>query len=101
MTKLLVISNHSPEFCPKHNETVKKAVLRLAEKVDELHNKHGIKVVGNWVNTSEHTKYTVYDAPSLEAFQKCGKEPEIAALRAYKTTTIKTLIDFEDALQYL
>ncbi len=101
MTIILAISKHSPENCPKHNQKARDAVLNLAGKVDELHRKHGIKVIGNWVVTSEHTKFTVYDVPSVEAFQECGKEPAIAALRAFKSTKIKTAVDFKEALKEL
>ncbi len=101
MAIILVTSKHSPENCPKHNQKARDAVLNLAEKVEELHRKYGIKVIGNWVVPSEHTKFTVYDVPSVEAFQECGKEPAIAALKAFKTSEIRTAVDFKEALKEL
>ena len=85
MPTFLVISNHSPEYCPENNAKVRKATLELISKMDGLLKKHNVKIVGAWFGfvPSEHTHYIVYESPSVEALQNLSMEPEIRAASAY------------------
>jgi len=101
MPTFLLIHRHSPENCPMFNEKAKKMTLQLVSKMEELLKKHGIKTVGVWQVPMEHLMFEVYEAPSLEAFQKLGREPEIQAWYAYNTVEMKSVISIEEATQRL
>ena len=66
----LVISKHTAESCPMHNEKVRKISIDAANKMDKLMKKYRIKVVGSWTSIPDHTNVSVYDAPSMEAMLK-------------------------------
>jgi len=100
----MVISRHSPEYCPEFNEKVRKATLELMGKMDELLKKHGVKVVGAWFGfvPTQHTNYMVYEAPSVEALQKISMEPEVLAASAHEsqeTIIVKSLEEIMKELQ--
>jgi len=103
MPIFMVISRHSPEYCPEFNEKVRKAVLELMGKMDELLKKHGVKVVGAWFGfvPTEHTNYMVYEAPSVEALQKLSMEPEILAASAHDSQEIKIVKSLEEIMKEL
>ena len=58
-------------------------------------------MVGFWQVPLEHLIFEVYEAPSLEAFQKLGREPEILAWSAYNTVEMKLAISSEEAMKRL
>ena len=104
MPTFMVISTHSPEYCPENNEKVRKATLEVMSKMDGLLKKHGVKIVGAWFGfvPSEHTHYIVYEAPSVEALQKLRMKPEIRAASAYdsqETKIVKSLEEITKELQ--
>jgi len=104
MPTFMVISRHSPEYCPEFNEKVRKAVLELMGKMDGLLKKHGVKMVGAWFGfvPSAHTNYMVYEAPSVEALQKLSMEPDVLAASAYdsqETIIVKSLEEIMKELQ--
>jgi len=101
MPTFLLIHRHSPENCPMFNEKAKKMTLQLANKMEELLKKHGVKMVGFWQVPMEHLLFEVYEAPSYEAFQKLGREPEILAWSAYNTVEMKSAISAEEAMKML
>lgn len=103
MPTFLVISNHSPEYCPENNEEVRKATLQLIGKMDALLNKHRVKIVGAWFGfvPSEHTNYIVYEAPSVEALQKLRMEPEVRAASAYDSQETKIVKNLEEITKEL
>ena len=101
MPTFLLIHRHSPESCPMFNEKARKMTLQLVNKMEELLKKHGVKTVGFWQVPSEHLMFEVYEAPSLEAFQKLGREPEILAWYAYNTVEMKLAISTEEAMKRL
>jgi len=101
MPTFLVISGHSPENCPMFNEKARKVVLQFVSKLDELSKKHGIKNLGGWDVYAEHLSVMVFEAPSLDAFQKFGMEPEIVALSAYVTYEIKSAVSMEESIKML
>jgi len=101
MPTFLLIHRHSPENCPMFNEKARKMTLQLANKMEELLKKHGVKMVGFWQVPMEHLLFEVYEAPSYEAFQKLGREPEILAWSAYNTVEMKSAISAEEAMKML
>jgi len=100
MPTFLVISRHSPENCATFNEKARKIQIELMGKLDGLLKKHGVKRVGAWtVPGGEHLSFMVFEAPSLEAFQKFSMEPEIKALNAYSTNETKLVMTIEEAMK--
>jgi len=59
------------------------------------------KMLGGWIVTTEHLAVYAFEAPSFEAFQKLGNEPEVLALSAFETYEIKPAISFEEAVQMI
>ncbi len=101
MPTFLMISRHSPENCPAFNEKARTASMNLTSKMPELLKKHGVKFVGSWVAGWEHTNYMVVEAPSIEAFQNFGYEPEVFATGAFETMEIKIVMTMEEALKLM
>lgn len=97
----MLIHRHSPENCAFFNEKARKMTLNLVDKMEGLLKKHGVKMVGCWHVLAEHLMFEVYEAPSLEAFQKLGREPEILAWSAYNTFEVKSAISAEEAIKML
>jgi len=83
------------------NEKTRKITLDILGKLEGLAKKHGVKIIGWWNVTSEHLVYGVFDAPSLEAFQKFGMEPEILALGSSSTSEYKMAIGPEEVAKIL
>jgi L-rhamnose mutarotase len=97
MPTFLLIHRHSPENCPMFNKEARKIHLDIVDKMEAILKKHGIRMLGSWFALSEHTIYDVYDAPSLEAFERMSQEPEIARWSAYNTIEVKLVTAHEDA----
>jgi hypothetical protein len=101
MPTFLLISRHSPENCPMFNEKVRKVLLELAGKMDRLLKKHGVKSLGTWSAPTEHLTFDLYEAPSLDAFEKLGMEPEIVAVSEFETYEIKLAYGMEESMRML
>lgn len=101
MPTFLVIYRHSPENCGAFNDKARKAVEELARKQDERCKKHGVKIVEEWHVPEEHLIFVVYEAPSLEAFQRYNMEPEVLAMSEYETAEIKIVYRMEEAMKIL
>ena len=101
MPKFLLISRHSPENCPMFNEKARKVFMEYVSKLDGILKKHGMKMLGNWTVPTEHLSVVVFEAPSLEAFAKCGMEPEVLALSAYETYEVKLALGMEETMKML
>jgi hypothetical protein len=100
MPTFMVILRHSPEDCDWFNEKSRKATSELMGKVDELMKKHKIKMLGAWTtDPAGHESFWVVEAPSLEAFQKFGMEPEVLASSAYRTMDIKLVMSMEEEMK--
>jgi hypothetical protein len=97
----LHISKHSPESCPYHNEKAKKATVDLMANFDKLMKKYGIKNVGSWHSMPNHLLVAVFDAPSFEATQKFGREPEVMAWTAYNDSEIMPVVTAEESMKFL
>jgi len=63
--------------------------------------KHGIKLLGSWNVYNEHLSLMVFEAPSLDAFQKCAMEPASVALSAYEIYEVKLASSMEEAMKML
>lgn len=70
-------------------------------KIEGLAKKNGVKVIGIWNVPPEHLVYAVYDAPSMEAFQKFGMEPELSGFSAYNTSEYKMAIGMDEVVRML
>jgi len=101
MPTFLLISRHSPENCPMFNEKARKVLLELAGKMDRLLKKHGVKTLGIWTVPSEHLAFDLYEAPSFDAFEKLGMEPEIVALSEFETYEVKQVYGMEESMRML
>jgi len=101
MPIFLVISRHSPENCPMFNEKARKVYIEYLSKLDGLMKKHGIKNLGGCGVPTEHLSVGMAEAPSLEAFQKLGMEPEILAMSAYETAEVKVAMGMEESMKML
>jgi len=100
MPTFMVILRHSPENCDWFNEKSRKATLEFMGKVDELLKKHGIKMLGAWtMDPAGHQSFWVVEAPSVEAFQEFGMEPEALATLAHRTMEIKLVMSFEEEMK--
>jgi hypothetical protein len=101
MPMFLCISRHTPENCPIFNAKTRKAYVDFASKIEGITKKHGIKILWGGGVESEHLSVMAFEAPSLEAFQKFGMEPEILALGATETMEIKLAMSMEEATKML
>jgi hypothetical protein len=95
MPTFLLISRHSPENCPLFNEKKRKANTAYLGKLDAWSKKHGVKTVGLWSVPNEHLTFIVFEAPSLEAFQKVSMEPEAMAVATSETYEVKLALNMK------
>lgn len=58
-------------------------------------------MLGSWNVPTEHLAVDVYEAPSLDAFEKLGMEPEIVALSEFETYEIKLAYRMEESMRML
>jgi hypothetical protein len=96
MPTFLLISRHNPESCWMFNEKNRKIHIDLFNQLDALLEKYHITMIGCWFDIPAHTLYEVYDAPSLEAFQKMGMEPAIAGWSSFNTMDIRMVTPLKD-----
>jgi muconolactone delta-isomerase len=101
MPIFILISKHSPENCPLFNQKARKVMMEAMNKSEGLMKKHRVKMLGTWAVPNEHTGYEVYEAPSLDAFEKLGMEPAIMAMGEFNTMEIKAATSYEEVAQML
>jgi len=77
----------------------RKIYMEAMEKSDALMKKHKVKLVGNADIPNEHTSYTIYEAPSFEAFKEFGMEPAIMAMNEFLTMEVKPAMSPEEMAQ--
>ncbi|MCG7855079.1 MAG: hypothetical protein MIO88_04420, partial [Methanoregulaceae archaeon] len=75
--------------------------LNLLNKLESLLKKYQITLLGCWFDLPGHALYEVYDAPSLEAFQKMSMEPEIVQWSSFNTMDIKLVSTLDDVMMVL
>lgn len=83
------------------NEKAQKVYMEYYGKLDGILKKHGIKMLGTWSVPTEHLTVAVFEAPSVEAFNKCGMEPAVMALSAYETYEVKSALGMEEAAKMI
>lgn len=83
------------------NEKTRQIHVNLLAKLESFLKKYHITMLGAWFVLSEHTLYEVFDAPSLEAFQKMAMEPEILQWSAFNTMEIKLVATVDDVKRLL
>ena len=96
----MVISRHSAERCPIHNEEERKLALETFDKWGELAKRLGIKVLGDYHVIPEHTEYLILEASS-EAFQKSMTEPFMMQFLSHHMTEVKSAMTMEEASKYM
>ncbi len=96
MPTFLLISRHSPESCWMFNEKSRRIHSNLFHALEDILKKYQITLKGCWFDLTGHTLYEVYDAPSLEAFQKMGMEPAIAPWASFNTMEIINVTPLEE-----
>ena len=102
MHTFIEITRHSPENCPMYNEKVRKIMFQGFNRLEELLKKYGVKMIGGWAVSTEHLMFAVYEAPSLEAFEKLGMEWEkITRAGAFFTCEIKLANNLEEMMKML
>jgi len=106
MPVFLNIVKHTPETCPVTHEGPRKIALELVEKTEALTKKHGVKVLGVWSVHNEqqecmHETYSLYDTPSLEAYEKLSLEPEFVAWYNIHAVENKVVLDVPDTIKLL
>jgi len=101
MPILIMFGRHHAENCPMFNEKTRKTIMKFAEKRGRLLKKHGIKELGSWTVMGEHLAVMVYEAPSLDAFEKFSMEPEFLAVNAFETVEVKLAVSNEEVAKML
>jgi hypothetical protein len=95
MPQFLMISKHSPENCPMVHEKPRKAYVDWFNKLDEWSKKYKIKTLWAGGVMSEHLSIFIFEAPSLEVFEKASMEPESLAMMATETTEVKLAMSMD------
>ena len=101
MATFLMISKHTPDKCPAYNETTKRAYAKLLANMKARQTKYGVKLIGAWTAHLEHQSYTIFDAPSLEAYQAFSMDPDILAINAGETIEVKMVTNMEEVAKML
>ena len=83
------------------NEKTRQIHVNLLNKLESLLKKYNISLLGAWFVLPEHTLYEVFDAPSLDVFQKMAMEPEIVQWSAFNTMEIKMVTTVHDVMGLL
>jgi hypothetical protein len=94
---IMQISRHSPESCAMFHEEARNVMVTLMKKMDELLDNHGVKMVGSWTNAPNHTIYTVFDTPSIEAYMKLVNEPEMVIWLKFHRVREEIVTSLEEA----
>ena len=101
MPLFLSISRHMPENCPVFNAKTRKVYMNWYSKLEGILKKHGVRLIWGGSVYTEHLSVYVFEAPSLEAFQKATFEPDFDAIHEYETVETKLVASMEDAMKTL
>lgn len=93
---VMMISTHSPESCPIHNQEAKKVMQTVMKQVPVLAAKHGITITGLWANIGAHTTYGVYDTPSMDAFMALIREPDLQGWSSFNCAQFTPVLGREE-----
>jgi uncharacterized protein with GYD domain len=83
------------------NEKTRKIIMEYMRKRDGLLKKYGVKELGSWTAMGEHLAVMVFEAPSLDAFEKFSMEPEFLAVHAFETVEVKLAVSNEEIAKML
>jgi len=75
--------------------------MEMADNLEELTKKHGVKLVGHWSVRFEHLTLRVYEAPSFEVFEEFLMNRVIMKWMKYTTVEIKIAMNFDETLQLI
>ena len=83
------------------HEKTRQIHLNLLNTLESLLKKYQMTLLGCWFDLPGHTLYEVYDAPSLDVFQKMSMEPEIVQWSSFNTMEIKLVSTLDDVMRVL
>jgi L-rhamnose mutarotase len=83
------------------NEKTRQIHLNLLNKLESLLKKYNTRMLGAWFVLPEHTLYEVFEAPSLDVFQKMAMEPELVQWSAFNTMEMKLVATVDDVKRLL
>ena len=66
----LIEHRHTPEACPTHNPDMVRALR--AHVTPENAERHGVKLLADWVNEPDHHTILVVDSPTMAAAESFG-----------------------------
>jgi hypothetical protein len=98
---LLIISRHNPQACSAYNKKAGKISMNFENKLHKLLKKHGIKLIGLWVASWEHTSWMIIETPSIQAYQNFSCEPEVIATGEFETKETKIVMSLEESLKLM
>ena len=75
--------------------------MNFEDRLHGLLKRHGIRLVGSWTASWEHTSWMVIEAPSIEAYQNFSYEPEVIASGEFETKEIKLVMSIEESLKLM
>lgn len=101
MSRFLAIMRHTPESCPIANERTRKLSMSLMQKMPELLQKHGVKLVSSVSSFAEHAEWNVFEAPSADEIQKAFLEPGLSELEGVYTMELKPVFSAEESLKIM
>ena len=93
---VMMVSTHSPESCPIHNQETKKVMQTVMKQVPLLAAKHGVKITGLWANIGTHTFYGVYDTPNMDTFMALIREPDLRGWTSFNCAQLQTVLGQEE-----
>lgn len=97
----MVIFKHSPESCTAYNAKANEAVLELIRKQEARCKKHNVRIIEEYHLPEEHTIYSFYEVPNLQAFLNYNMEPEVLAMGEFETAETKIVFPMAKALKIL
>lgn len=94
----VVLGNHSPEVCPTSNAKTKALLLEIAPQINNMADKHGVKIVSGPFANREHTLVVVLETDRAEALDSFLVESRLAH---WNQLRILPSVTMEDAMHEL
>ncbi len=98
MPIFILISKHTAESCPIHNEEMKKLGLEVTAKMGEMAKQLGIKVLGDYGVLPEHTEYLIVEG-TYDAMQRIMADPLMIQWVSRTTTEMKVAVPEADLIK--
>ncbi|MBN1460351.1 MAG: hypothetical protein JXA57_12510 [Armatimonadetes bacterium] len=98
---VMMVAKHSPESCPLFNKDNREIFQTVMQKYPDLLAKHGLKLVGSWMNFGTHTMYMVCDTPGMDAWMAVINEPGSALGLSFMTAEIFPVMSWDEAAAYM